>query len=197
MATLLKIVVSGLLGVVLGLLVTIASLDSRARGLAAGPWHGSPRDGTPDVDPYGLASIERSGTLPLGAAEGLRFMATTDSAGDALVPSCDYAVTGPMPAARFWSLSALTRDGFPIANPAGRFGFTSAEILRDAEAPGATANASTIVVSTEAHAGNWLPIGPAPAFVLALHLYDTGLSAAGTAFDAHAMPAIRKLRCAA
>ena len=53
------------------------------------------------------------------------------------------------------------------------------------------------MVSTEAHAGNWLPVGPAPAFVLALHLYDTGLSAAGTAFDAHAMPAIRKLRCAA
>ena len=189
MATLLKIVATGTVGVLLGLLVTIATLSPDARGLVAGPWRGSLRDGTVDVDPYTLASIDRSGTLPLGAAEGLSFVAAKDSAGASLSPTCDYAVTGAMPAARFWTLSALTPDGFAIPNPARRYGFTSAEILRQSQEP------LLITVATEARSGNWLPIGTAAPYVLSLRLYDTGLSAAGSILDATTLPQIQKLRC--
>ena len=189
MATLLKIVVTGTVGVMLGLLVTIVSLSPDARGFAAGPWRGSPRDGAVDTDPYTLASIDRSGTLPLGAAEGLSFVATVDSAGASLAPACEYAVTGAMPTTRFWTLSALTPDGFVIANPAQRYAFTSAEILRRSNEP------MLITVSPEARSGNWLPIGKPVPYVLALRLYDTGLSAVGSTFDAATLPRIQKLRC--
>ncbi len=187
MAAILKLVLAGTCGMLLGLLLTIASLAPEARGVTIGPWRGTPREGAVDADPYALAGIERAGTLPLGAAEGVSFLATTDDAGAALSPACVYRVIGMVPPARFWTLSVLTPDGFPIANPAGRYGFTSAELLRRGDEP------AIIVVSRSARAGNWLPIGQAVPFVLALRLYDTGLSALGGSIGA--MPAIRKMGC--
>ena len=189
MAIILKIVAAGLAGVMIGLLVTIYTLDSDSHGVLSGPWRGAPRDGSLDIDPYSLASIARSGLLPLGAAEGLSFVAQTDSGGAPLRAACDYAVGGAMPAARFWTLSLLTAEGFPVANAANRYGFTSAEILRQDQAPLA------ISVSSEARDGNWLPIGRTTRFVLALHLFDTGLSAAGTRLAAAAMPTISQIAC--
>jgi hypothetical protein len=188
-ATLFKILVMGLLGVLLGLLVTIGMLDPDARGLTAGPWRGAPRDGTVDVDPYALATIARAGLLPLGAAEGLTFLAASDSAGARLSASCDYAVTGPMPTARYWTLSALTPEGAPMANPAERYGFTSGEVLWQDKRPVA------ITVSDHARAGNWLPVPSETRFVLMLRLYDSSLSAADTTFTAATLPAVIKLGC--
>jgi hypothetical protein len=188
-ATLLKIVAAGIVGVMLGLLLTIATLGPTVHGLVAGPWRGAPRDGAPDIDPYSLAAVDRSGIMPLGAAEGLSFVASTDSAGGPLSAACDYAVTGAMPTARYWTLSALTLGGFPIANPAQRYGFTSAEVVRPSQAP------LVISVASEARSGNWLPIGTAGPYVLALRLYDTGLSAVGSSFEATTLPKIQKIRC--
>ena len=189
MATLIKIVVAVMLGVLLGLVVTIRSLDQANRGIVAGPWRGALREGSGEVDPYALAANARSGLLPLGAAEGLSFIADTDSKGGALSGLCDYVVTGSIPPTRFWTLSLLTPDGFPIANPASRYGFTSADVLRTNDDP------ILINVSAEARSGNWLPTGHARQYVLMLRLYDTGLSTVGAVLDAAAMPTIRRLGC--
>ena len=56
MATLIKIIAAVLLGTLVGLLVTIHSLDGGPRTVLAGPWQGAPRDGTMEVDPYTLAA---------------------------------------------------------------------------------------------------------------------------------------------
>ena len=189
MLTLLKIVAAVLAGVFLGLMVTIHVLDGGARTVVAGPWQGAPRDGTFDVDPYTLAADERSGVLPLGVAEGLTFVARTDSDGRAFARSCDYVVAGPMPQARYWTLSLLDAAGFPIADPAERYGFTSAEVLRDVGAP------VTIEVSPQARSGNWLPTGKRGSYVLMLRLYDSGLSTAGTVFEEAEMPSITRGSC--
>ena len=186
----LKLVLAGTIGVLLGLLLTLAALTPNLRGVSAGPWHGSPREGAVDADAYALASIERAGTLPPGAAEGVSFTATRDGSGSPLSSSCSYKVGGAIPPARYWTLSVLTPDGFPIANPAGRYGFTSAEVLREGEAP------PEITVSAEARGGNWLPVGgKAAPFVLMLRLYDTGLSAAGAGVSGSSLPMIVKLEC--
>jgi len=189
MATLIKIVAVVILGVLVGLVVTIRSLEGGPRTVVAGPWQGAPRDGTMEVDPYTLAADERAGMLPLGVAEGLTFYARTDSAGDSFAARCDYVVKGPMPQARFWTVSLLDQGGFPVADPAERYGFTSAEALREMGAP------VTITVSPEARSGNWLPTGRARSFVLMLRLYDSGLSTAGTTFQAADMPSITKAGC--
>jgi hypothetical protein len=189
LATVLKTVLAGLAGVMIGLLVTISSLDLKVHGSLAGPWRGAPRDGAPDADSYSLAAVARAGLLPLGAAEGLSFVAAVDSSGGPLLTNCDYVVGGTIPAARFWTLSVLTPDGLPIANPAHRSGFTSAEVLRVEQAP------VSINVSQHARDGNWLPVGDASRFVLAFRLYDTSLSASTSHLTADLMPTVAKQTC--
>lgn len=189
MAPVIKLVLAGTLGILLGLLVTIAALRPQARGVDAGPWHGSLREGAVDADPYALASIQRAGTLPLGAAEGVSFIAASDTSGSPLSPSCTYQLDGAFPPARFWTVSVLTPEGLPIANPAKRYGFTSAEILRG------DGGAAVILVGAEARSGNWLPVDPSIPFVLALRLYDTGLSATGVGLSGRSMPTITRIGC--
>ena len=189
MSTLIRIVVSVFLGVMLGLAITIGSLDDAARRDTIGPWHSARRENSNEVDPYVLAADARSGRLPLGAAEGLTFVADTDSKGGALSGRCDYIVTGPVPPARFWTLSLLTPDGFPIANAADQYGYTSADALRFVDSPVA------MTISPEARGGNWLPTGHATHYVLMLRLYDTGLSTVGANLETSAMPSIERTLC--
>ena len=189
LSTLLRIVVAVLAGVILGLLVTVRSLDLDTRGIVAGAWRTTPRDGSGQVDPYALAANARAGLLPLGESEGLSFIALTDDRGTTLDGACDYTVEGPMPPARYWTLSLLDAAGFPLDDPAKRYGFTSAEVLRLDKAP------VTIAVSPQAQPGNWLPTGARRRFVLMLRLYDTSLTAGGTDFAALKMPTVARGTC--
>ena len=94
-----------------------------------------------------------------------------------------------MPGTRYWTLSLLDPQGFPIANPANRFGFTSVEVLRLDGDP------ATVVVSAQARPGNWLPGGRGRDFVLMLRLYDTSLSVERATFTNLRMPAIKRTAC--
>jgi hypothetical protein len=185
---LIKIVVAVLVGILIGLAFTIRSLD-RDDQTMIGAWRVAPRDSNGEIDPYALAANARGHLLPLGAAEGLSFTAKTDSAGIPLRSRCDVIVTGPMPSARYWTVSLLDTSGFPVANAADRYGFTSAEVLRIVNQP------VTITVAREARSGNWLPTGDADRFVLLLRLYDTGLSTVGANLESVPMPTIKTLGC--
>jgi hypothetical protein len=189
--TILKFIFTILAGIALGLLVTMRTLD---RGVTfdvarAGPWVGYPKTGTVDIDPYENALIARTAALPLGSAEGLSFMAHTDSNGDALRPECDYIVSGSVPPTRYWTLTLVSPKGFLINNKAQRFGFTSAEVVRAAD------GSFTITVAPDARPGNWLPVGDAKAYVLMLRLYDTLLDFGTTRLGAAALPKIERGRC--
>ncbi len=188
LAGLLKLVVAVFAGVLLGLAVTISSLDIDRRGIAVGPWRSTPRDGSGNIDPYALAANARSGLLPLGTAEGLTFVASGDDHGRPLNPRCDYVVKGPMPPARYWTLSLLDKAGFPIANAANRYGFTSAEILR-------LGDETAIIVSPEARSGNWLPANRAKSYELMLRLYDTSFSTGKGTLDKNRMPTLTRVSC--
>lgn len=190
MAGFVRIVLAVMAGVLLGLLLTIRSLDLDRLGITAGPWHGIPRDGSGgSSNPYALAADARASLLPLGVAEGLTFTATRDSHGEPLRPDCDYLLTRLAPPARFWTLTLLDRQGFAVANPAKQYGYTSAEILRFVGKP------ATIVVSRAARAGNWLPIGSPADFGLMLRLYDTGLGTSPASITAAVLPDIVKQGC--
>ena len=189
MTSLIRIVGAALLGIIVGMLYTARDLAPDRVGISVGPWQSQASDGSGEVDPYALAATARAGLLPLGAGEGLGFIAKGDSAGAAFERACVYVVTGPMPSARYWTLSLLTPDGFPVADPAMRHAITSAEALRFDD------EAVSISIAPEARAGNWLPTGDARAYVLMLHLYDTGLGTIGTTLTAAALPSIRKGDC--
>jgi hypothetical protein len=178
-------------GLSLGLLATALSLGSGYGfgPLRAGAWTAWPSVGRADIDPYARAVISRTGEAPLGRDQGLAFIATVDSSGAPLDGACEYRISDPLPAARFWTLSLATPEGALIDNPSGRFGFSSVDILRR------EGGAFDVAVARNVRAGNWLSPGEARRFVLMLRLYDTPLDA-----DAHAaaetFPKITKVKCA-
>ncbi|MDQ6704266.1 MAG: DUF1214 domain-containing protein [Pseudomonadota bacterium] len=186
-----KFLSAGCIGVLLGLFVTFVVVE-RAKGfgaIAAGPWTGWPRNGTSDTDPYTRAILAYSGEMSLSESEGMSFVAHGDSNGAEFDPACDYTLKGEIPSARYWTLALLSPAGGPIANTAGRPGFTSSEVLR------ASDGQFEITLSRHARPGNWLPIGATSKFILVLRLYDSELGAPAAALHAASMPSLVKSRC--
>jgi len=190
-ATLFKSVLVVILGTLIGLSLTYFTL---VRGFTfgtvkAGPWVGSPRAGSLEIDPYTRALLVRTGLIPLGAGEGVSLVAKTDSDNHALQGGCDTVLTGPMPPARYWTVSVFSPNGALIENADARYGFTSGEVLRNAGQP------VEITFSSQAHPGNWLPVRADTAYVVVLRLYDSILSATAASLDASAMPKLIRGVC--
>lgn len=154
-----------------------------------GAWRVAAKAGSTEADPYTRAALERSGEIPLALGEGLQLVARVDDAGRPLDPRCTYRVAPRTPAARYWTLSLVDRNGLPVENAAGRYGFRSSEILREGD------GAFSIYVSASAHPGNWLPIGAAQPFALVLRLYDSPLSATAGGIETSAAPSVGRIGC--
>lgn len=166
-----------------------ALTDGRFFGAAQiGPWVAWPRAGSPDPDPYTRAFLARNGALQLGQAEGVQFIATTDSDGQPLERSCRYRIDGTTPTATFWTLVPVAADGAVIARADGPPGFHSARIAR------ANDGSVQLYVSKTLAPLNWLEIGGDGPFQLVLTLYDTTLFT-GAGGSGSALPAIIREAC--
>jgi hypothetical protein len=186
----LKGALAAVMGIALGLAVTFVTLE-RGFGFGAvraGPWTAWPRVGASDIDPYARAVLSRTGEIPLATAQGIAFYARSDDGGVPLSGSCDYVLSGAVPAARYWTLTLTDPNGRLVENGAHRYAFTSAEILRRAD------NSFSIAVAPGARPGNWLPSEPGQRFVLVLKLYDAIASASPSGL-AGATPTITRGRC--
>lgn len=135
--------------------------------LTIGAWTARPGIGSVEIDPYSRAAIARSGELPIGAGDGIAFLAVADDAKRPLDGRCEVVVAGVTPAARFWTLTLHDRKGHLVANSLPRYGFTSQEIVRNSD------GSFVVHVASRARAGNWLPTGGIERYVLMLRLYDT------------------------
>lgn len=153
-----------------------------------GPWAAWPAAGTATPDPYSAAFLSRSGALQLGRAEGLRFVARTDSDGQPLNRRCAYSIEGHTPVASFWTLQAVTEDGASIARPDGEQTLNSQRIAR------APDGAALISVSPRLARGDWLETTGSGPFELVLTLYDTSVFT-GAGATVNAMPSILRIDC--
>jgi hypothetical protein len=156
----------------------------------AGVWQGAPRVGSREADPYTRAVVARNAEIPLAVGEGLTLTATRDEAGRALDVGCSYRIGSTTPQARYWTITLYDDEGRPASAGLERSGFTSAEVLREAD------GRFTIHLSREPMPGNWLrmPEGGRPGLVL--RLYDTPVAAGTAALDTRSLPAIERLDCA-
>ena len=157
--------------------------------IAIGAWTAWPRTGTQDADPYARAIISRSGELPVGSGDGVAFYARTDDAGQPLDGRCDVLLSGTTPQARFWTLTLYDPEGRLVANSAQRQGFTSQEIVRNAD------GSFDILVGPRARPGNWLPTGGVDKYLLVLRLYDTPIGMASRTGSEAPMPSVTKRAC--
>lgn len=154
-----------------------------------GPWTTWPQLGGSDINPYARAVAAVDGLLPLGAGEGETFVARADDNGAPLDSRCDYEISGSAIPARFWTLTAYDVDGRLRPNRAGRYGLTSAALLRS------TDGRFSIDAAREARPGNWLPLGEKSRFTLVLRAYVAGTGAVEGAFEGLVMPTIKRGDC--
>lgn len=178
-------------GLALGFSLTATTLRngygfSRA---SVGSWVAWPSLGDVDIDPYARAALAQRGVAPLGRGEGVAFVAQADSAGAPLDSRCDYRISGPLPAARFWTIGLADPAGAPLENPTERYAFTSSDVLRR------DGGAFEITVAKNARPGNWLSPGKARVFTVTLRFYDAAFDAAARLDPAHFL-SIVKLGCA-
>lgn len=188
---LVQIILTMLVGAALGLSSAFLAVDKGIgfEGVRIGAWSAWPRAGEKDADPYTRANIARSGELPLAGAAGITFTATTDDDGKRLDGHCDYRISGQMPSAQWWTLTAYNDVSGQLAfNAVQRYGLNSGEILYR------TGGTFDIIISPRARSGNWLPIGEVGPMRLLIRLYDTPI-ATGKSFRDIKMPAINRLDC--
>lgn len=137
----------------------------RGNGLTtrtSGPWTAWMTAGRAEADPYTRAHFMRRGMLPVSSALAVTFEALADADGQRLHSSCEYRLDGEEPPARFWSLSVFDENGQLIPNPADRYSYNSATVLRS---PGGR---FSVALARSARSGNWLPTGGAGRLALIL-----------------------------
>ena len=171
----------------LGMTWLMSARDNGFGALDVGVWRAWPRNGTYDADPYARASFARSGDLPIGLSEGISFVATTDNQGRAIDGRCITRIKGKFLPARFWTLTIYDGRGRLIENSATRYGFTSTEVLFDAEGD------AEIWLSPRAHSGNWLPTGESERIIAVIRLYDTPTGVARS--EVAQMPRVTREKC--
>ncbi|MDO9411386.1 MAG: DUF1214 domain-containing protein [Pseudolabrys sp.] len=157
--------------------------------LTIGSWTAWPKTGTADADPYARATIARTGQLPVALGDGVSFTAQTDDSGKLLDGRCDIVLSGVTPAARFWTLTLYNSEGSLVTNSVERYGFSSQEIVRQAD------GSFEIVVAPRASAGNWLPTGGSERYSLVLRFYDTAVGVSTKAGRELPMPSITNRGC--
>lgn len=164
--------------------------DGRLFGAAQiGPWVSWPDLGSAAPNPYSRGHLTREAALQLGRAEGLQFLATTDTSGDTLDLACTYVLTGHVPVSSFWTLVAVDTSGVNLAASNTELALRSSEIARD------NTGSMTIHVGTRLSPGNWLELSGTGPFTLELTLYDT-TAFSGFGSDNDTMPTITRGDCA-
>lgn len=169
-----------------GLGTTWAAL-SRGTAFGAvpiGAWTAWPKIGTREIDPYARATISRSGELPVGSGDGVAFVARVDDNGRPLDGRCEARISGITPQARFWTLTLYDPQGRLIGNAVDRQGFTSQEIVRNAD------GSFDVVAAPRTRAGNWLPTNGIESYILVMRLYDSPVGVATRAAREAPMPAL-------
>lgn len=164
----------------------------KSHGIGAiniGQWSAWPFVGGSAVDPYTGAKVVTDGTLPLGAAEGLAFEATSDEEGDSLRLECNYTLEGITPPAKLWTLVAYNENGSVIQpGPGGQFSKYSGNTLRYSD------GSFRIAVGNTPSAGNWISTSGNGNYKLVLRLYDTPVTSTSGLIDP-TMPRIIRSGC--
>ena len=154
-----------------------------------GSWTAWPGQGSPEADPYLRARVAAEAIVPLGVAEGIEFEANGDANRRPLERRCNYRLEGPMPQARFWTLSAMDDAGRVIGAAEGQHATAhSSSLLRE---PDGTAPVS---LGPRPAPGNWLPVTGTGPLTLKLRLYDAA-SAGDLALLEPIMPRITLVSC--
>ena len=164
---------------------------SRLTTVTQGPWVSWPTAGRPDADPYTRAHTVPLGLLPFNPSLALTYHARADEDGGRIHSSCDYRVTLDGLDAAWWSLAVFDDDGRVIRNPAQRYAYNAATIVREIDGK------AEVVLAHDARPGNWLPTAGAGNITLALTVQDPRWTQQSLEDQqkAKVLPVVRKVGC--
>jgi len=185
--TLLALAIAAFVGV--GTTWVTTTRGTTIGALTIGAWTAKPRTGMADIDPYSLATIARTGELPVADGDGIAFVAVNDDQNIPLDGRCDVVISGVTPAARFWTLTLYDTNGRLVSNVIERHGFTSQEVIRQSD------GSFAIQIAPRARSGNWLPSEGVARYTLTLRLYDTPVGVATRTRRDAPMPSISMVEC--
>jgi hypothetical protein len=132
-----------------------------------GAWSGSTLTGSPDADMYTRAKVALEGLLALDRSETMYYRANTDDSGRPLRSQCTYRVEGPVPSARWWSITAYADDFFLFDAPNRQYSLNGTTAKLNA--------AGHFELSTgpaQQASMHWLPTPGDRGVVLTLRLYN-------------------------
>lgn len=172
MRLLLKLLAVLVAGTALGLLATwLVVFRFPPNRVGDGPWQATPGAPTAQTGAYRRAIAAVHGLFALSRAEAIHYTATVDSDGHALTGRCRYEVEGPVPDARWWSITAYGPDDYLIANPTGRYSVTNRQVAPDARGNivvrvgGTSGDNKSIVVGTGRFSLSLRLYNPAPQLI--------------------------------
>jgi hypothetical protein len=114
-----------------------------------GPWRTWPSAGSPHIDPYTRGHFLVYGRLPMSTFEAVEYIATSDSEGSGLDPSCNYIIQGAIAPARWWRITARQNDSPEVA--AGDSVLSQTSLVEPN-------NQVRVIASRDPQPGNWLKL---------------------------------------
>jgi hypothetical protein len=165
--TILRYLLCGALGLVLGTGAAIGSLRAGAFGSSAkiGPWTTGGDIGTARASAWTRATVALHGLLALPAREARYYSADEDDHGRSLDGRCRYRIAGGDAGGSWFSLTLYDPAGYLVANQAGTYSVGSAAMSA------AERGAWTILAAPDPQPGRWLPTGKLERFNLTLRVY--------------------------
>lgn len=178
------------IGTLIGLITAQHAVSGRYGVVAAtkGPWIAWPRAAEAKIDPYTRAHHLSYGLVPSNRFDTVEYEARVDDAGRPLDENCTYVLSGSIPQARWWSLSALATDDHAQAASEPRSGLVSGQLVYEPDL------SFRIHVSRELRPGNWLRPPDRDDLVLLMRLYTPAAGVLRRPLDAD-LPAIERQVC--
>jgi hypothetical protein len=178
------------IGTLLGLISAQHAVSGRY-GVASetkGSWIVWPRATDVRIDPYTRAHHLSLGLVPSNRFDTVEYEARVDDAGRSLEEDCTYVVGGPMPKARWWSMSALASDEEAEVPGEAREGLISGQLVFEPD------GSFRVAVSRRLQAGNWLRPPDSGPLVLLMRLYTPAKEVLRRPLAAD-LPSIERVAC--
>jgi hypothetical protein len=169
-------VVTGVATVTAGALLGIGSAwlwltRTDPAGMRIGPWLVNLEAGSTDASLYTRARISLKALLALDRRETLYYVADRDDAGRPLRSRCRYLISGSIPSARWWSVTAYADDIFLFPDAEQRYSVSGENpTLNTVGRFSAVTGPETPVSGALA----WIPTPGDRGLILTLRLYNPG-----------------------
>lgn len=151
--------------------------------------------GSETANPYVRARVARSGLLALRKEEAVYFIKNQDDAGELLIETCTYRVSGPEQPAGWWSITLYDANSRLPMNEDGRLSYDLTQSQRDFQGGPTAWSFQVSATAPETADTPWVSSKAAETFDLMLRLYQPNPALFEDPSGTLTPPSIERLSC--